>query len=912
MIRRTVLSFIALLFRLLFRLRYKVTVKGKEILKDPRLKGKGALVLPNHPCLMDPFLILTTFGPKSELRPLVAETYYNYPFAHFIMKMVRAKPVAEFDKAVTDYKFQETERLYKDVVKDLEDGGRILLYPAAALKRWSDERIGGRSLAYRLMQDAKGTELILVRTTGFWGSMFSTAQSGGETPDFWLRLVQGMGIVLKNLIFFAPRRKITIEISIPDKQFPRQGSKWEFNKALEQFYNQYPTADGKRVNEEPLNLVPYQFWSKKLPKASLLKEKGSHYGDFYVPQHIRQDIVFQLSDMSGKSVNQINDKDDLLFDVGLDSMDVATIYTHLDTHFDIDTRLDPADLKTVEDLFAAAMHIKKGSKLAATRKSKSKESWPTGEKKRPEPMHADGKTLIETFLGSCARMGHHTACSDSVAGLMSYSTMKRAVVILAKKIRELDSEYIGILLPSTAVSYILLLAILLAKKKPVPLNWTVGVHFMNHAVELMDLKYVITSEKFLKKLDNVDLGKALDKLLFLENMRKSITLQDKISGALLAKKSTKKILSYFGADTLHEDDTAVVLFTSGTTNLPKAVPLSHKNLLVNQKHAIRAINLGNEDVIMVPLPIFHVFGLSVCLLPLFVGMRAVYSPDPLDSATLAKEILKWRVSIMVLAPTFYSLLFRTATLSQLKSLRVCISGAEKAPESLMEFINKLNGAVFLEGYGLTETSPIIAVNQLFSKHKGVGKILECVDLIVVDLETGRANPPHKIGEICVRGDTIFNGYYKRDNSDVFLEYDGKSYYKTGDLGYYDEENYLFLTGRAKLSFKKGGEMISGVAIETTLMQTAKEKGWVGPEINHSVFAVVPKETPQGSTKVVLFSEIEVTLDQVNTALLDAGFARIYKVNEIVKLDRIPMLKTGKTCYRELFEMVGEQTTKQKS
>ena len=313
------------------------------------------------------------------------------------------------------------------------------------------------------------------------------------------------------------------------------------------------------------------------------------------------------------------------------------------------------------------------------------------------------------------------------------------------------------------------------------------------------------------------------------------------------------------------------------------------------------LDLSQSDVEIMVLPCFHIFGLNVGILPLIHGIRCVYSPDPLDAATIAKQILKWRVTLILMTPTFFSHLFRVANLNQLRSLRVFVSGAEAAPPSLQEHIEKLGDVWFIEGYGLTETSPIISVNQTRNRAKGVGKILPSIELVTIDPETLQKTLPHQMGEICVRGPSVFKGYYKHDNRDVFIEIDGKKYYRTGDLGHYDEEGYLHLSGRLKLSFKKGGEMISLAAIDAAIFKKAKEKGWVAQDINHSPFASLPKVTPQGNTKVVLFTEVPLTLDQVNSALVESGFSRLYKVNEIAQIDEIPMLKSGKTCYRKLFE-----------
>jgi long-chain-fatty-acid--[acyl-carrier-protein] ligase len=900
MLRNMIIAILRGLVNFLLSLRYRIEVRGKEILTSDALKDKGVLVLPNHPSEIEPFIMMTMLGKHFDLVPLVISNFYNYPFSGWLMKLIRAKPVSEFDKAVSSYKLKTAETLFKEVVQDLKSKKAILFYPSSGLKTSGEEKIGGRSLAHATIQEAPEAEILLVRITGFWGSMFSKAYTE-STPDFWETLGKGALILLKNFIFFAPKRKIIIELELAPKTFPKFGAKAEFNKALEDFYNQYPTTSGEREIRESLYKVPLYFWSNRFYEVDRPMPKGNVYHEISVPLHIKQDIMYQLSEMSEKSVKDIHPHSNLIYDLGLDSLNVASLYTHLEAHYPIEKSLEPGDLNSVQDLFAAAMGVRKGGKEEVRELGDS--SWPKAKKKRKTPYHRKGNTILEVFLNTADEMKGEAAITDAVSGIMDYKTMKRAIVILAKKIEKLEGKYVGIMLPSSNGVYLVILATMLAGKVPVPLNWTVGSFFLNHAIDLMEINHVITSEKFMKRLDNVDIGKALERLVTLEEIRKGLTLKDKISGAILAKRKAKTILKRFEGGKFKEDDVAFVLFTSGTTALPKAVPLTHKNIILDQRDVMEAIDLHAEDVLIMPLPPFHVFGLNIGLLGLLIGLRTVYSPDPLDGSHIAKEILKWRVSVLIMAPTFFSHLFRSATLSQLKSVRLCASGAEKAPPTLLEFVQKLGSVMWLEGYGLTETSPMISVNTCHARPRGVGKIIPSVDLIVRDPESGVKLGVHQVGEICVAGPTIFSGYYKQDNSDYFVEMDGKKYYKTGDLGYFDEDRYLYLEGRMKLTFKRGGEMINLVAVEKALFDKAKEKGWIDQTTSQSPFACAPKEVPGAATRAVLFSEINIALDQVNNALFEAGFSRLYKINEVIIIDELPLLKSGKVCYRKLFDML---------
>ncbi|MCH9812017.1 AMP-binding protein [bacterium] len=913
MLRRFLSAIIVQTIYLKLRLRYKFIVKGQECLKDKKLIEKGVILLPNHPTVgLDPFLV-RKFASNLDMIPLVAEDFFRSWVLKPFMWCTRAKPVMSFDNAVTDFKFKETEKLYNDVVEDLKKGEKILLYPAGGLKREAKERIGGRSLAYRLVQDAPDTEMILVRISGLWGSACSTAQTDGVTPNMAKLFVKSIYKILLNGIFFSPKRRVLIEFERITDAFPKHGTKLEFNRKLEDYYNSYPTekdlysdhfSGEERVAEEPLILRKEIFWSDKMPEAKVKKKETCEFENLYIPGQVRRDILYELSDLSGKSVKDIQESDDLIYDIGLDSMDIATMYTHIDSHYELDRDVEPGDLKTVKDLFLAAMHMNKKKK----REEKASESkgWPHERRARKTPEYAKGDTIIEAFLNSCDRMGTQAACSDPISGVLDYHTMKRGAIILSEKIAKLDGDYVGVLLPATAATYIIQMAIYLAGKIPVPLNWTVGTYFMSHAIKLVDLRHIITSGKFLKRLDKVDLGEAIDKIVTVEDLRKEITLGDKIKGVLRAKRSAKSLIKKY-CPNLTADDVAVMLFTSGSTALPKAVPLTHRNVMSNQKAAINSINLSAEDVMLKCLPPFHVFGWSLSILPLLMGVRVCFSPDPLDGPTLAKQILRWKCTIMMMAPTFLAHLFKVASIGQLKTLRLVISGAEKAQASLLEFIAKLGHVQFIEGYGLTETSPILSCGSVYENTmEGVGKVVDSVEVVIMNTESMELMTiPHQIGEILACGESIFSGYYKHDNRDVFINIEGKKYYRTGDLGYFDEKGNLFLEGRLKLSFKRGGEMISSQAIETVLTKCAKEKSWEKEHTASPIFAVVPKEKSGSSTRIVLFTTLQLTLDQVNTALKEKGFARLYKINEIVTLDEMPLLKSGKICYRELFERAND-------
>lgn len=421
--RRTINRFLCWILRLVLRFRYRVDVKGLDIVRNLAKSGKGVLILPNHPAEIDPFIILSILIPYFDVHPLVVEKFFYYKGASFFMRLLRAKPVAEFDKAVTDYKRHEAEKLYYDVVDELKRGGHILLYPGSGLKRGAEERLGGRSLAYRTLQDAEEAEMLLVRISGLWGSMFSVAQTG-DSPDFWQSIVRGLSILLKNGLFFAPKRRVLVEFGAANAEIPRSGSRWEFNQALEKWYNQYPDKSGERVEKEPIKLVRYYFWSKKEPHPYYETVRKRRHHDLFIPNNVRQDIIYQLSLLSGKAVNEIHDEDDLLQDLRLDSLNIASLYSHIDDTYGIAGETQPGDFKTVEDLFAAATHVhhQEGQQRESTKEDGS--SWPK-EKQRARIFLESGQSLIEAFLKSTTRLDKSAACSDLAATLEALPNLSR-------------------------------------------------------------------------------------------------------------------------------------------------------------------------------------------------------------------------------------------------------------------------------------------------------------------------------------------------------------------------------------------------------------------------------------------------------------------------------------------------------
>lgn len=879
--------------KFLFLFRYRVTYKGLDKLtKESLNKPGGVLFLPNHVAiLVDPALITFAIWGKFPIRPLIVEYMYYAPMIHPVMKYMHALPVPDNEDSSNSLKKKKSEKVMQDVADGLKAGDNFLLYPSGRLKTSCKEMLGGASGAHDILKQTPEANVVLVHITGLWGSMFSRALTG-KSPPFFSSLLEGAKIVFKNLLFFSPKREVTIEFSMAGEDLPRTGTRLEFNRYLENWYNK----DGA----EPLKLVPHSMWSKELPKLyPFEQEKKDNNVDLEkISEKVKKKIQKKISELTHLPPEKIDPKMHLSHDLGLDSLDLGELVVFLEDEFEI-RPFSVVELTTVQRMMGIASGLIQLAVIEEAETDLSK--W--NQKPPHERIHvAEGKTMPEVFLNSCARMGNAVACGDLRAGILTYSSLKLRTILLAEYIRKLPGEHIGVLLPSTVAATVTFLACQLAGKVPVMINWTVGPRHLKTVVEAGDIQVILSSWVFLDRLVNVDLTCIDDKLLMLEDVRRELTLFGKMEAFIRSKKSTKALLKIFEIDQKNEHNRAVLLFTSGTESMPKGVPLSHKNLLTNQRDGCEAVELYADDVFYAILPPFHAFGLTISsLLGLVTGMRVAYHPDPTDGKALARGVERWGVTLMCGAPTFIKNMLASSTKESLKTMRLLVSGAEKAPQDLFEKAKELGlGDRFLEGYGITECSPVLTINRPGGPFVGVGQPLNSVELCVVHPETFKPVSIGTQGHILARGANIFRGYLNPDLPSPFVTVEGKKWYKTGDLGLLNEENCLIIKGRQKRFIKVGGEMVSLSSIEEALLFIALKKGWEITEDGPSL-AVCAKEVAGEKPSIYLFSKFKPDVDEVNRSLREVGFSNIVKVSEAHQLEEIPLMGTGKINYRSLEE-----------
>ncbi len=890
--------------RWLFRLRYKIRIVGLDELK---LKGAdtpaGILFLPNHPTFfVDPLILWLVLHDKIPARPLITESIYEKPFFKAIMPMINALSVPDFELSVNPIKKKKGDKVLSEVISGLKKGENFLLYPSGRAKHTCYESIGGASSTHQILQECPDCNIVLIRTKGLWGSAFSRAVS--DTSELPSQILFALKVLLKNFIYFTPRREIVIEFASEPQGFPRNGTRLELNQALEKWYN---VADGlsKQIGSLPgdsLILVSYSMWGEKyLPIRQRAKVEDDEISLNLISHDIQEDVKRKLSALSNMPIESIVPNMSLSNDLALDSLDTADLISFLQDRYNV-TAVLSTELTTVAKVMAfAALLIKsKGDEAEGFGLS---DKWFLKMEHRPLSI-PKGTTIPEVFLKQCFRSKRRIAAADRTSKVMTYGQLKLRAILLANYIDKLPGLYIGIMLPASIAVNVVILACQMAQKIPLMINWTVGARHFAYIMTLTKTEVVISSSAFIDKLKNFDFDDLQDKFLILEDIAKTITIKDKLKAFLLSKSTVKKILNSFGKASLHEEDQAVLLFTSGTESEPKGVPLSHKNILSNLRGSLEVMSVYTDDIVLSMLPPFHSFGFSIGgILGLIAGARVYYTPDPTDGKRVVKCLAAAKATITLGAPTFIRSMLKLASVEDVKSLRLCVTGAEKASADLFLSLKNLGKKdILLEGYGITECSPVLTMNRLNGKQQGVGKAIPGVELCIVNPDTKALLAEGQQGLILAKGPNVFNGYLISSQVDPFIIINGERWYNSGDLGVLDEDGFLTLLGRLKRFIKIGGEMVSLVAIEEAILQGVPENGQFSSDQPLSL-AICSKEVPGEKPLLYLFSTVNIDVELANAALKKAGYSNLFRISRVKVLPELPKMGTGKINYRQLQTIV---------
>jgi acyl-[acyl-carrier-protein]-phospholipid O-acyltransferase/long-chain-fatty-acid--[acyl-carrier-protein] ligase len=484
--------------------------------------------------------------------------------------------------------------------------------------------------------------------------------------------------------------------------------------------------------------------------------------------------------------------------------------------------------------------------------------------------------LFDAALEAANRHGQsRTIVEDVITGSLTYRRLFIAARVLGKKIIDRsEGETVGILLPNANGVVIALLGLWSAGRAAAMLNYTAGPANIATACRTAVVRTVVSSRAFIEKAGLQDLVAAIETagcgILWLEDLRDSVTTLDKASGALNWRRP-------LGARSAEKP--AVVLFTSGSEGAPKAVVLSHRNLLANAKQVDARIALSPDDKLLNVLPVFHSYGLTGgTILPLIAGVHTVFYPSPLHYKIIPELAKKVRPTIMFATDTFLSAYARTADDEDFASLRLVVAGAEPLRAETRKVWKDRFDADIVEGYGMTEASPVVAVNSATHGRAGtVGRLLPGVRI--------RLEPVDGIdeaGRLWVGGPNVMLGYMTADRPGILQPLSGM--HDSGDIVAIDREGFLTIRGRAKRFAKIAGEMVSLAAVE----QLAQA---VWPDARHAVVAVPDKR--RGERIVLVTAEDAADQETLRQHAKKVGAAEIMLPNDILKVEDVPTLGTGK-------------------
>jgi len=501
------------------------------------------------------------------------------------------------------------------------------------------------------------------------------------------------------------------------------------------------------------------------------------------------------------------------------------------------------------------------------------------------------------FLKSAKEMRGKTALYDTITEqAYSYDRLLLGSFLFKDLISKYRGNYIGVMLPPGAGSILTILGTLMCGKIPVMINYSTGA--MENAVYAQNkcyFKTIITSKKMLEKLGY----EAIEGMIFVEDILTGISGLKKL-GALLKIKLSHSVLS----KKIHRgdlDEVAIILFTSGSEKEPKAVQLTHRNIMHNVTTVPKIVYLSSNDIFITNLPYFHVFGLTINLwLPLYLGGSIVGVPNPLDYKNLCEAIKKYRVTVMVGTPTFFWGYLKKGEKGTFSSLRLAIAGADKLQPRIRQAYKEKHNLTLYEGYGTTETSPVISTNLPDRDRPGsVGQPLPGVQVRIIDIETGRELPRGSEGKILVKGDLVMKGYLHDLEETSFRIREG--WYDTGDVGILDEDNYLWHRGRLKRFVKIGGEMVSLVKVESLLENIIPEE---------AVCCVVDVPNLEKGADIVACVTTESIDKKDMVKYLRDKLPPIAVPKEFYVMEELPMMSSGKVDFRQV-EILCRQMRKAK-
>ncbi|TMI99601.1 MAG: acyl-[ACP]--phospholipid O-acyltransferase [Alphaproteobacteria bacterium] len=500
------------------------------------------------------------------------------------------------------------------------------------------------------------------------------------------------------------------------------------------------------------------------------------------------------------------------------------------------------------------------------------------------------RTVFEAVVEAAEVHGwKRVAVEDPVTGSLSYKRTLLGAAVLGRKLMPLAAEgkALGVMLPNANGAVVTILGVMSAGRVPAMINFTAGAANILSACKAAEVTTIVTSRAF---IDKGKLGAVVEQLaqamtiVYLEDVRATVGASDKLRG----------LFAYRRPLTARKpDDPAVILFTSGSEGSPKGVVLSHRNILANCAQAAARIDFGRGDKLFNVLPVFHSFGFTAgTVLPLVSGVPIYLYPSPLHYRTIPELIYGVNATIVFGTDTFLAGYARAAHPYDFRSLRYILAGAEPVRESTRRTYMEKFGLRILEGYGVTETAPVLALNTpMFNRFGTVGRLMPGTE--------PRLEPVPGVdegGRLFVRGPNVMLGYLKADNPGV-IEPPHEGWHDTGDIVTIDAQGFVTIRGRAKRFAKIGGEMISLAAVEALAAQL-----W--PDV---LSAVATAPDPRKGERLVLMTQQKgATRGEFQAFAKQKGASDLMVPAEVVYLDKLPVLGTGKIDMVGVAKLVKER------
>jgi acyl-[acyl-carrier-protein]-phospholipid O-acyltransferase/long-chain-fatty-acid--[acyl-carrier-protein] ligase len=501
------------------------------------------------------------------------------------------------------------------------------------------------------------------------------------------------------------------------------------------------------------------------------------------------------------------------------------------------------------------------------------------------PFPADYPTLLHALAAAVRTHGaHKIIAEDILKSPLTYEKFWWRMDLLAGALHpDIAAEkHVGIMLPTSLGGALTFFALQRNNIIPVMLNFSAGDPALKAAVEMIPLKRIITSRAFIEKaqLEHViTFLKPLVEVIYLEDVRTRIS---KITALLALFKLKVFGVSEKDIAITNAHQPAVILLTSGSEGVPKGVVLSHKNILTNIAQVQCVLSFTKNDAMLNAMPMFHSFGLVAgTLLPLLLGIRTFLYPSPLHYKQIPKLCRENHSTILLGTDTFLRGYAATAHDDDFSTLRLIVAGAEKLKESTSELYLKRFNIEILQGYGVTETSPVLACNTLENNQRGtVGKLMPHME--------ARLEPVEGIAEggtLHVRGANVMLGYIKHDQPSVLQP--ANEWYDTGDVVTINSQGFIRIIGRVKRFAKIGGEMVSLAVVEELAHQ-------LSPDLTHAAMAVTDERKGE---QIILYSEDpNLTRDVVIHKAQAQGLSELYIPKQVKHLTALPRLGNGKLDY----------------